>query len=109
MGPFRDFKSNESKQLFPGFNGRFEHGKDLTFSFWEIAEGSDLPEHSHPQEQVSIIIKGELELTIDGEAKVVKPGMMAMIPSNAVHSGKALTACEVIDVFTPVREDYKFD
>ena len=36
-------------------------------------------------------------------------GMIATIPSHAVHSGKAITKCELIDTFCPVREDYNFD
>jgi quercetin dioxygenase-like cupin family protein len=46
-------------------------------------------------------------LVIDGVSTVLVPGMIASIPSNVIHSGKALTNCKVTDVFSPTREDYK--
>ncbi len=48
-----------------------------------------------------------MEFTLDGETQMLLPGMGAFIASNVLHGAKAVTACKVIDVFTPVREDYK--
>lgn len=95
------------KDLVPGFDVRFVHTENMTFAFWDIKAGSLLPEHSHPHEQVANVLEGEFELTIDGEAQCVTPGMVAVIPGNAVHSGRAITDCKVVDVFCPVREDYR--
>ena len=53
-------------------------------------------------------MKGIFELTIDGETKILQEGMVAVIPPHAKHGGKAITACELLDVFNPEREDYKF-
>ena len=58
-------------------------------------------------EQVVNVLRGEFELTVDGETKHLKPNDVACIPSNAVHSGKAITDCYILDVFYPVREDYR--
>jgi quercetin dioxygenase-like cupin family protein len=66
-----------------------------------------LPEHSHPHGQVTNVLKGEFELTVDGESKRLGPGSVVIIPPNAVHSGKALAKSRVIDVFYPIREDYR--
>ena len=66
-----------------------------------------MPEHAHPHEQVSHVIEGEFELTIDGVKSVLRPGVVAVIPSNAKHSGTARTDCTIIDAFYPVREDYR--
>ncbi|MFZ3274345.1 MAG: cupin domain-containing protein, partial [Lutibacter sp.] len=66
-----------------------------------------LPEHAHIHEQTTQVIEGKLELVIDGVTTVLEPGMIANIPSNVIHSGKALTNCKVTDVFSPTREDYK--
>lgn len=91
----------------PGFKGKFVHSKKTTTAFWNITEGSILPKHSHIHEQITIVTLGELELTIEDMAKVMKPGLVAVIPSCSLHSAKALTYCEVTDIFTPVRKDYK--
>ncbi|HHH50031.1 MAG TPA: cupin domain-containing protein, partial [Saprospiraceae bacterium] len=58
-------------------------------------------------EQVSNIISGAFEMTVDGVTKVCKAGDIVILPSNVPHSGRALTDCYIIDVFQPVREDYK--
>jgi len=50
---------------------------------------------------------GEFELTIDDRTQRLGPGMVAFIPPNAVHSGRAVTRCRIIDVFHPVRDDYR--
>ena len=97
----------ESKELAPGFHARMVHSENMTLAYWDIEEGSLLPEHSHPHEQVANVIEGTLELVVDGETHTMTPGKVFVIPSNAPHSGKALTACKVIDVFYPVREDYR--
>jgi len=80
----------------------------MTFAFWEIDEGFELPEHSHPHEQVAHMIDGRFELKIKGEAKLLHPGAVTVIPGNAPHSGKAITHCKILDIFYPRREDYIF-
>lgn len=93
--------------LFPGFKGRFLHGEKLTVAHFEIEKGSKLPEHSHEHEQITQVLSGKLELTIEGESHMLEAGLAAIIPPNANHSGLAITDCYVMDVFTPVREDYR--
>ena len=104
---YKEIYKIEPKEIIKGFKGRFVHAENFTISFWEIDADSILPEHNHIHEQTTQVIEGELEMTIDGVTKVFKPGMIAIIPSNIVHSGKALTDCKVTDIFCPVREDYK--
>jgi quercetin dioxygenase-like cupin family protein len=72
-----------------------------------IEEGAILPEHFHVHEQVTNMIEGQLEMTVNGDTKVCSGGDMVVIPSNVPHSARAITACKLIDVFQPVREDYK--
>ena len=90
-----------------GFRGRFVHSANATFAHWVVDAGAVLPVHSHHHEQVVNMISGELDLTIDGTTERLKPGSVAIIPSNAVHSGKAVTECRIIDAFYPIREDYR--
>ena len=92
---------------FPGFMGTFLHSEEMSVATWQIAAGSPFPEHSHPNEQIMMILEGEFELTIEAETQLMRPGVVAVIAADNKHSGKALTDCKVIDVFHPVREDYK--
>lgn len=103
----QDISKIEPKEVIKGFNGRFFHTNSFTIAFWEIQEGSLLPEHAHIHEQTTQVIEGKLEMLINGITTVLEPGMIANIPSNVIHSGKALTNCKVTDVFSPTREDYK--
>jgi quercetin dioxygenase-like cupin family protein len=97
----------EEKTIIPGFHGKIAHSANMTFVLWRIDAGALLPEHAHLHEQVVQVFEGELQLTIDGVMRTSAAGSMAIIPSRARHSAKALTACRVMDVFYPIREDYK--
>jgi quercetin dioxygenase-like cupin family protein len=95
------------KELVPGITGYYAHGNSMTFGYIEIKAGSDLPAHHHVHEQITYIVEGQLDMMIDGKACSLKAGMYHVIPSNTPHSAIAVTDCKVIDVFNPVREDYK--
>ena len=99
--------STVSREMIPGFTGKFVHSANMTFAHWEIKKGALLPAHSHEHEQVANMISGEFELTVAGERMLLQPGDVAIIPSNAIHSGVAITDCKIIDAFYPVREDYR--
>ncbi|MCA6381675.1 MAG: cupin domain-containing protein [Cytophagales bacterium] len=102
-----ELKKIEPREIMPGFWGRFVHTDNMTFAYWEIKKGSSLPEHSHMHEQVVNMLEGEFELVLEGTSNHLRSGMVLPIPSNARHSGRAITDCKILDVFYPVREDYK--
>lgn len=97
----------ESKELMPGYHGKMVHGKQLTWAFWTVEEGAEVPEHRHPHEQMMHVVEGQFEFTLNGQTQVYIDGAIVPIPSNIPHSGKALTACKLMDVFSPVREEYR--
>jgi quercetin dioxygenase-like cupin family protein len=104
---FHKLDEQDTREQMPGFHGKFIHGDTVTIVHWDIRAGAALPEHSHPHEQISNLLEGEFEMTIDGQTQLMHQGHVAVVPSNATHSGRALTACRFIDVFQPVREDYR--
>ena len=104
---FVDLTNLEVKEPAPGFKAVFVHSDNMTVAYWEVEEGAELPEHSHPHEQVSNVVDGKFELTLAGEQRVLDRDSAAIIPPNIPHSGRALTRCRLIDVFHPVREDYR--
>ncbi|KAF5437878.1 Cupin domain protein [Candidatus Methanophagaceae archaeon] len=97
----------ETKQPVDGAQVRFVHSESMTMAYWQFEPGADLPEHSHPNEQITNVMGGSFELTIDGDTLALEAGSVVVIPPNAVHSGRAITGCYVIDAFYPVREDYR--
>jgi quercetin dioxygenase-like cupin family protein len=104
--PFLRLENITEKEPMPGFRARFVHSENMTFAFWDIKEGAELPEHAHHHEQVAKMLEGQFELTVDGESQLMEPGMVAVIPANVAHSGRAIADCKIIDTFYPVREDY---
>jgi quercetin dioxygenase-like cupin family protein len=94
--------------MIPGFRARFIHTERMTLALWEIDKGALLPEHSHPQEQVTQLLEGAFELVVNGTSHAMRAGDVLMIPPNAIHSGMAQTDCKILDTFSPPREDYRF-
>ena len=102
-----NLKELTSKELMPGYHGKMFHGNNITWAFWTVEKGAVVKEHQHPHEQIMHVQNGEFEFTIEGESKIYRSGDIVYIPSNCSHSGKALTPCSLMDVFSPAREEYK--
>ena len=95
------------RDIFPGIHARLVHTGLVSHSWVDIDEGAHFPEHQHPHEQIVNVLEGELELVVAGEPHRLVPGLVFVIPPNALHCGRAVTACRVLDAFAPVREDYR--
>jgi len=105
--PFVDTSSLDVIERLPGWYGRYFHSASMTFAHYDFKRGSSIHEHSHPQEEVYEVIEGELELTIDGATQIARADLVAIVPSNALHSVKALTDGRAIIVDYPVRRDFE--
>ena len=93
--------------LADGVTAHVIHTGNLSVAHVRLAAGATVPEHAHHHEQVSNVIEGELELTLDGETHVLTPGCVITMSPMVPHSAVARTDCYVIDVFHPVREDLR--
>ena len=77
-------------------------------SLVHLKPGSVVPDHSHPHEQMGMMLSGRAEFTIGGVTRILGPGDIWRIPSNVIHRVRALDGPAVaLDVFHPVREDYR--
>ena len=65
------------------------------------------PEHAHPHEQISIVVSGRVRFFVEGEERIASPGDVLHFPPNCRH-GATMMEDEVvlIDIFTPLREDF---
>lgn len=104
--PLHQWERIDWQTLVPGFKARFIHSPGMTFAFVEAERDAIVPEHYHPHEQVTHVLDGTLELTINGVPRHMKSGDVAVIHSNIPHAARAITDCRLLDVFTPQREDY---
>lgn len=94
-------------ELVPGVSMRPLFGEGAMLNLLAFEPGAEVAAHSHPHEQLGHVLEGELELTIAGEAHVLSPGDAYQIPGGTEHAARSEQGCLVIDVFHPVREDYR--
>lgn len=93
--------------IFPGVHIFTAAGDNLMFSLVEFEPGAVVQPHSHPHEQMGLLLEGTLEFVIGGQRRVLQPGQMWRIPGGVVHSAIAGDRpVKALDVFHPVREDY---
>lgn len=62
--------------------------------------------HSHPHIQCSLVEAGVFDITIAGRTERLRPGDSFLVPSNAIHGAVAIEAGVLLDVFTPMRDDF---
>ena len=97
----------ESRQVIEGVElSTLVHGEKTLMGQFKIAKGSAIPAHSHPHEQTGIMISGKLRFNVDGEIMDAEAGDSWCLPGNVEHSAEALEDSIIIEVFSPVREDY---
>jgi len=101
--PFLDTSTLKVVERLPGWYGQFFHSANMSFAHYDFTRGSSIHEHHHPQEEVYEVVEGELEVTIDGDTQIARPGTVAIVPSNVRHSVKALTDGQAIIVDHPLR------
>ena len=62
--------------------------------------------HSHPHEQLVYIIKGGIRFEYPGGTFEARTGDSFLVPGGVEHQATAFEDSEVLDIFTPMREDY---
>jgi quercetin dioxygenase-like cupin family protein len=95
------------EQPAPGIKRQMVVGKNLMMCRFTFDPFLVTAEHSHPHEQMTLVIKGKVKFTIEGEVVIVAPGDVLHFPSNNRHGATMLDEEVVlIDIFSPIREDF---
>jgi quercetin dioxygenase-like cupin family protein len=95
-------------EMLPGLIRRTLVSDDrLMICRFDLEEGVEIPEHSHPQDQAGYVVSGRIRISVGGESCDLGPGDTYSAPSGAVHSALALERTVVVDTFSPPREDYR--
>lgn len=103
-GRFVDVTAIEPMAVIAGLTFRPVAGETSLVNFVDYEPQSEAPLHRHAEEQIVLILDGQLEFTIDGRSRLMQPGDMAVIPPWVPHG--AITrewTCRQIDIFTPAR------
>ena len=82
------------------------HLNNLMVTRVVMEKDSEIPLHSHPHEQITIVIRGKLRFNLGGVEKILRAGEGVKIPSGVEHSAVALEECECLDAWHPIKEDY---
>ena len=102
-----NWASVEREQLNPLFWRQVIHGEKITIARIELGKGCIVPEHAHLNEQISMVKKGRLLFRIAGSELTLEAGDVLQIGAHEPHSVEALEDCQVMDVFSPPREDWR--
>jgi len=102
-------KEIEEIEIIPGYFVKLVHSKRMTIANFRIKAGAPAPLHSHPHEQICNVLEGKFDLTVDGFTHHMEAGYSVIIPPNVPHSGIAIDDCRVMDIFSPTRQDYRFE
>ena len=93
--------------LVEGVTMRPLFGDGAMLNLIEFEQGAGVPLHDHHHEQLGYVLEGELLLTIDGVEHRLGPGAAYTISGGVAHSARSEGPCLVLDIFQPVREDYR--
>ena len=108
MPGFRKPEDLAPRTLAPGVTARIVSGEKLMFSLVALDPGAVVPTHSHPHEQLGMMVSGTMEFTIAGETRTLSGNEMYVVPGGVPHAAKAGPGGAVAqDAFAPPREEYK--
>jgi quercetin dioxygenase-like cupin family protein len=94
------------EQLAPTIGRQMLHTQAMTVARVHLAAGAVVPRHQHVNEQVANVVSGRLRFVVGDEEVVLGAGDSIALPADVPHEVEALEESLVIDVFSPVREDW---
>lgn len=99
--------SSGYKELLPGiFMKPLTYGDNSLLCEFHLKQGAVIPQHQHPQEQVGYLVQGEMRFISEAGERVVSSGHSWNFKGGVLHGAQVLADSVVIEVFSPVREDY---
>jgi len=104
---FKKRKAGETTEVIQGIHLKtLVYGDKTLMTEVFLEKGAVIPLHGHPHEQTGYLVSGRMEFFIDGVKQSTEPGDSWSIPSNVEHSATAIEDTLVVEVFSPIREDY---
>lgn len=102
-----DWDSIPVEQVSEGIKRQMVVGQNVMMVRFTFDAFLVTPEHTHPHEQMSLVVKGRVKFFIDGEERIVSAGNVLHFPPHNRHGATMLDEEVVlIDIFSPIREDF---
>ena len=104
-GGFVNFDADTERVPFSkGLSFRPVLGTNVLVMRVDFAPHTEAPRHIHDEEQITMVIEGEMEFEVGSEVRLMRPGDVAVIPPNVPHAARTQeSSCREIDVFSPPR------
>ena len=107
MSAFGDVETTDPHEIWAGVLGRVVQGQGITLAVIELDANGMVPEHSHANEQLGVLISGSLTFRIGDETQELRPGSTWVIPADVPHSVDAgPDGAFLIELFAPPRDDW---
>jgi quercetin dioxygenase-like cupin family protein len=104
--PVQRWRDVPVEELSPSIGRQLVHTETMTIARIHLRGGAVVPRHSHPHEQVATVLEGSLRFVVGDDEHVVAAGESMVVPGGVPHEVEALSDSLVLDVFSPVRDDW---
>jgi quercetin dioxygenase-like cupin family protein len=94
------------EELTPSIGRQVVHTETMTIARIHLRAGAAVPRHAHPHEQVANVLEGRLRFVVGDEEHIVSAGESVTVPGGVPHAVEAVADSLVLDVFSPVRDDW---
>ena len=108
MTTFLKLTAERPLELAEGVRAYPLFGDGAMLNLVDLEPGAEVAEHSHPHEQLGLVLRGEITMIVEGVDHVLGLDDAYQIAGGTRHGARAgAEGCRVLDVFRPVREDYR--
>ena len=104
--PIQRWHDEPIEELTPLIGRQVVHTEAMTIARIHLGAGAVVPTHAHPHEQVATVLEGRLRFVVGDEEHEVARGESMFVASGVPHAVEALEDSLVLDVFSPVRDDW---
>ena len=102
-----DWSHIKKENPAPGIQRQMVVGENVMMVRFTFEPFLVTPEHTHPHEQMTLVVQGKVKFFIEGEVKIVSPGDVLHFPPHNRHGATMLDEEVVlIDIFSPIRNDF---
>src|SRR5664280_1023453 len=108
MTPMKTYTWDDiaEEQLNPLAGRKALHGTAITVAHFRFDKGNKVASHHHVNDQVTIVEKGAVRMVVGDEEFVLKAGQMVHVAPNIPHGNEALEDTVIMELFSPIREDW---
>ncbi|HXJ67243.1 MAG TPA: dimethylsulfonioproprionate lyase family protein [Actinomycetota bacterium] len=103
-GRFVEVAAIDPIEILPGLVFRPVAGERVLVNFVHFEPNTEAPMHDHEEEQVVVVLEGEIEFDVDGDVRTLRPGEAIHLPPHVPHAARTHdTSCSEMDIFAPPR------